>query len=116
MKRKMTPTTKERMPSRMKIQRQLQGGGVLLARWFSGAGESVINYPWNPRMPSTMIGCVSLGSFSLHTRSVSYNSLFPMAEANRPPKAPAREVDEKKSEYRFCASVRLYHIPFVSSS
>lgn len=36
--------------------------------------------------------------------------LFPMAEARSPPKAPASEVDEKKNEYRFCASERLYHI------
>lgn len=36
--------------------------------------------------------------------------LFPMAEARRPPKAPASEVDEKKKEYRFWASERLYHI------
>jgi len=31
-----------------------------------------------------------------------------MAEASRPPKAPASEVDEKKKEKRFWASWRRY--------
>jgi hypothetical protein len=34
-------------------------------------------------------------------------SIFPMAEARSPPKAPARVVLEKKKEYRRCASDRL---------
>lgn len=39
------------------------------------------------------------------------NSLFPIAEANKPPKAPARLVEAKKKVKRFCASLLLYHIP-----
>lgn len=39
------------------------------------------------------------------------NSLLPIAEANNPPKAPARLVEAKKKVKRFCASLLLYHIP-----
>jgi hypothetical protein len=34
-----------------------------------------------------------------------------MAEASKPPKAPAKLVDEKKRLYRFWASSRRYHMP-----
>jgi len=34
-----------------------------------------------------------------------------MALANNPPNAPASAVEEKNNENRFCASLRLYHIP-----
>lgn len=34
-----------------------------------------------------------------------------MAEARRPPKAPASEVEEKKKLYRRWASERVYHMP-----
>lgn len=39
------------------------------------------------------------------------DSLLPIAEANSPPKAPARLVEAKKKVKRFCASLLLYHIP-----
>lgn len=37
-------------------------------------------------------------------------SIFPIAVARRPPKAPAKVVEQKKNEYRFCDSDRLYHL------
>ena len=39
------------------------------------------------------------------------DSLFPIADANKPPNAPARLVEAKKKVKRFCASLLLYHIP-----
>lgn len=37
--------------------------------------------------------------------------LFPIADANNPPNAPARLVEAKKKVKRFWASLLLYHIP-----
>lgn len=37
-------------------------------------------------------------------------SIFPIALASNPPKAPASTVERKKNVKRFCDSSRLYHI------
>lgn len=41
----------------------------------------------------------------------AHDLLFPMADASRPPKAPASDVDEKKKVYLRWASERVYHMP-----
>lgn len=58
-------------------------------------------HPEKPRTPST--GQASVNRYS-STRDWHFkfdNVRLPIAEARRPPKAPASEVEEKNSEYRF---------------
>lgn len=81
-KKKTIATTHVRQPSSMKIHRQ----------------------PWYPRIPSTIqrVSYNSKKKTSLSSKDShqlrGINVLFPIAEAKRPPNAPAKDVDEKKSE------------------
>lgn len=52
-------------------------------------------------MVSDMIQCA---------RERERERFLPIPAASRPPKAPASVVDEKKNEYRFCASLLYFSV------
>ena len=81
----------------------------LVSYHFASSGKSGIMK--KKKKATTQVNVPSRMKIHLQPEYPLMPSILPIAEARRPPKAPARLVLPKKKEYRFCASDLLYHMP-----